>query len=118
MRAMKLLGISHLADRPYPILSSGERQKASIARALACRSESILLDEPFANLDIASNLQLMKIFQDLAQDGVAICFSLHDISLAWCHANYVIALGGGRLIKEGRTRDVLTPTSNRENLSV
>lgn len=81
--AMKMLGISTLADRMIETLSDGERQKTMIAKAVAQETPVILLDEPTAFLDFASRVTLMQSLRALAhKSGKAILLSTHDLELA------------------------------------
>ena len=81
--AMKTMGISHLADLPLFTLSGGMRQNAYIAMALAQDTDYILLDEPTTYLDIAHQLDLMKILRSLADGGKGIVTVMHDLPLAF-----------------------------------
>src|SRR5207244_2283378 len=59
------VGLSHVADRPYHTLSSGERVRALIARALIRRPDLLLLDEPTAGLDLLAREQILATIQRL-----------------------------------------------------
>lgn len=75
--ALRQVGLEALAERPIGCLSSGQRQRALIARALAQRAAVLLLDEPFANLDGASCLQLGALLRSLVSSGTAVVLSAH-----------------------------------------
>ncbi len=75
--ALRQVGLEALAERPIGSLSSGQRQRALIARALAQRAAVLLLDEPFACLDGASCLQLGALLRSLVSVGTAVVLSAH-----------------------------------------
>jgi tungstate transport system ATP-binding protein len=67
---LERLSIAHLRDRPASRLSSGEAQRASLARSLVLEPELLLLDEPFVSLDTAARAQLLDDFERLTA-GIA-----------------------------------------------
>ncbi len=75
--ALRLVGLEGLGKRPIGSLSSGQRQRALIARALAQRAAVLLLDEPFACLDGDSRLQLGALVRSLVRAGTAVVLSAH-----------------------------------------
>ncbi len=81
--ALEAVGATPLANRQVAELSDGERQKVSIARALAQESRVMLLDEPTAFLDLPRRVELMTILRDLAhRENLALLLSTHDLDLA------------------------------------
>ena len=63
-------------------LSGGEQQRVAIARAVAHKPAVLFADEPTAELDTNTGLQVMKIFKDLCQDeGVTVIMTTHDTGL-------------------------------------
>jgi iron complex transport system ATP-binding protein len=74
-----LLELGALADRPVNRLSTGERTRVLLARAMAADPKLLLLDEPFANLEPYWVLRLSNILRDLANTGTLILVALHDL---------------------------------------
>ena len=107
-RALAEVDAAHLAMRDITTLSSGERQRIMIARAMVARCPVLLLDEPLANLDIAAALHLVKLLQQQARTGVTICASFHDIALARKHADYVVLMNKGQITAAGGANEVLS----------
>ena len=99
--AMAQVGITQYAHTPLTKLSGGTRQKAYIAMALAQDTDTVLLDEPNAYLDIAHQLQLMTLCRALADRGKAVVLVLHDLNLAMEHADRLAVLSGGHMIALG-----------------
>ncbi len=93
--AMEQTGISAFADRPMASLSGGMRQNAYIAMALAQDADYILLDEPTTYLDIAHQLELMKMLRRLADGGKGVAAVLHDLPLAFTFSDRVAVLADG-----------------------
>lgn len=71
--------LSKLAHRPVTTLSTGERTRVLLARAMAARPKLLLLDEPFANLEPYWVLRLGHILRDLASSGTIVMVALHDL---------------------------------------
>ncbi len=76
-----LLELEALADRPINQLSTGERARVLLARALVGKPQLILLDEPLSNLDPYWVLRLMAILESTAKSGHMVLAALHDLSL-------------------------------------
>lgn len=64
---MTLVGLDELADRKPGQVSGGERQRAALARALVLRPPVLLLDEPFASVDVSSRKGLRDLLPALVQ---------------------------------------------------
>ena len=64
-QALEWVGLAHLADEDAKTLSGGERQRVALARALLCRPRVLLLDEPTAHLDAATNAQIESLLVEL-----------------------------------------------------
>lgn len=89
-------------------LSGGQRQRAYIAMVLAQDTEYILLDEPLNNLDMRHAVQIMKTLRRLVNElGKTIVIVIHDINFASCYSDEIVALKDGRIVKQGRTCDVI-----------
>ncbi len=105
---LERLGIGHLAERPYTMISGGERQLALIARALAQEPRCVILDEPTASLDFGNQGRVMRQIRMMTEQGLGVLFTTHDPNQAMRHADRVALLADGRLAAEGRPEDVLS----------
>ena len=92
------MGLLQEADRPLAELSGGMRQCAYLAMALAQKSDYILLDEPTTYLDIAHQLELLRLLRRLAAEGKSVVCVLHDLSLALSFSDEVAVLENGTLL--------------------
>lgn len=129
IRAIKLADITRLADRAYPSLSGGEKQRVHLARALvqlwgmkdanqthAARDGSIsaarflLLDEPTAGLDVAHQHAVLSLARREAKEcGVGVLMILHDFNQVLSYADQVAVLSAGEVVAQGSVSDVMTP---------
>ena len=105
-RALAAADALDLADRPVPELSGGQRQKVYLAMALAQETETILMDEPTAYLDVRHQLEVVALTRRLAAEGRAAALVLHDLCLALTAADDVAVLGGGRLLALGGPEEI------------
>ena len=105
-QAMKLTGISELAERFPHQLSGGQQQRVALARALAPNPELILLDEPFSALDEHLRQQIrQEMLQALRQSGASAIFVTHDRDEALRYADKIA------IIQQGKILQIDTPCS-------
>ncbi|MEZ7897664.1 MAG: ABC transporter ATP-binding protein [Flaviflexus sp.] len=109
------MGVGQLADRTFASISSGEKKRVGIARALMPDPELLLLDEPAAGLDLGGREELMGSLKTLAADEYAPSMILvtHHVEEIPAGFTHVLLLKDGRVLDEGAIDDVLTS----ENLS-
>lgn len=114
-RALELTGLTALADRRLDSLSGGERQRAWIAMALAQESGVLLLDEPTTYLDVRHQVELMRLVEHLRDDhAMTVVMVLHDLNQAARHADRIVALRAGRVVRDGAPAETMTSDMLRE----
>lgn len=107
--ALMLTGTTTLSDTPLDQLSGGQRQRAWIAMTLAQHGEVLLLDEPTTYLDLAHQIELMKLITVLVRDhGKTVVAVLHDLNQAARYAEHIVLLKNGRISAAGRPAEVLS----------
>lgn len=107
--AMQICNVTHLQERSFAELSGGQRQRVRIAKALAQTPQTLILDEPGNHLDLHALEHLAQLLHTLAERGLAIVVSMHDIDLASQLADTVMVLQRGQTRAMGATAEVLTP---------
>jgi iron complex transport system ATP-binding protein len=107
-RALERFGIAALKERPYTMISGGERQLVLLARALAQEPQFIVLDEPTASLDFGNQGKVMREMRALAAAGHGVLFTTHDPNHALRAADRAFLIRDGQCVAEGGVRDVLT----------
>jgi iron complex transport system ATP-binding protein len=108
MDSMGLMGVEKLADRYFGTLSSGERRRILIARALVHQPEVLVLDEPSTALDFAAAIQLTGTLRSLLGAGRDLVLVTHHPGEIPPEIQRVILLRGGRVFADGPKRDVIT----------
>ena len=89
-------------------LSGGERQRVSIARTLYVDPEVVLLDEPTAHLDTATETKIEELLAELIRDnGVTCIFVTHDTAQARRLGDRVVRFEDGKIIAEGTPEEVI-----------
>jgi iron complex transport system ATP-binding protein len=108
--ALQRVGAGHLADRRVDTLSQGERQRVRIARALAPEPELLLLDEPFAGLDLGGRESLLADLDAvLAEpDGPTVVLVTHHLEELPRGVAAAVLLREGRVVADGPAAEVLT----------
>src|SRR5499427_10576212 len=104
---LERLGIAHLRDRPYTMISGGERQLALLARALAQEPQFIVLDEPTTSLDFGNQGKVMREIRSLAAAGHGVLFTTHDPNHAMRAADRAFLLRQGMRVADGNVSGVL-----------
>ena len=99
--ALAMVGLTDLARQPMMHLSGGQRQRALIARALATRPDLIVLDEPLAGLDTASQDELTDVLERLKSAGLAILVVLHELGPFQPMIDRGVVLRQGVVIHDG-----------------
>jgi len=107
-RALAELGMAG-REKAWPgTLSGGELQRVALARALVTQPDVLLLDEPFASLDISLRKDLSRTFHDLTtRNGVAMVWVSHRYEEAFALADNLILLRHGRVVERGECKRVL-----------
>lgn len=108
-QALRLLSLHHPSTRHHPAadLPTGTLRRVELARALAGRPHTLLLDEPAAGLDTAEVAALARVLRALAADGMALLVVEHDIDLVADLADTVHVMAAGRIVTSGPPADVL-----------
>ena len=113
--AMKIMGVTELANRNVDELSGGQRQRVWIALALAQQTDILFLDEPTTYLDIAYQVEILDLLTDLNQKRkTTIVMVLHDINLSARYADYIFAMEKGKLVAQGKPSEIITPKLMKE----
>jgi manganese/zinc/iron transport system ATP- binding protein len=91
-QTMIQLDILKLKDRSISDLSGGQQQRVFLARALAQRPKILFLDEPFVGVDIKTEMSIIQILKELAEEGVTILLVHHDLSTVSNYCDQVILI--------------------------
>ncbi len=113
---MRFFDVTDMADRSYGTPSGGEKQRVQFARVLAQiwrplegATRILFLDEPLTFLDIRRQIDFMKKVRVFAsQKDVVVVGVVHDLNLAAQFSDRLLLLHEGRILADGKTRDVLT----------
>jgi len=107
-RVLAQLGLEKVADRRLDRLSTGERSRILLARALVAGSRLLLLDEPTANLDPLWQYRAITHVQHLARrEGRVVLVALHDLDMAARCADRLLIMNQGRLAADGPPNELL-----------
>ena len=106
--ALGAVGMDHVADRHPHHLSMGERRRVAVATVLAMEPDVLVLDEPSSNLDPRARRELVEVLLELAATRpITLVVVSHDLPFALEVCERSVVLDAGRVVADGRTRDVL-----------
>lgn len=98
--------LTNLKDRDGRLLSGGQMRRASLAIGVALRPEILLLDEPTANLDIATRKEIMKTLMDMEDITDTVMIATHDMQLVSEWAERIIVLYQGHVLADGSRNEI------------
>ncbi len=108
--AMRETAVDILGDRKLAEISGGEQQRVLLARALAQKSEVLLLDEPTSHLDLKYQVSLLRLLRSLVkQQCLSVVMAMHDLNQVSGIVDRVAMLVNGNLRHLGKPEEVLTP---------
>src|SRR5690606_41186215 len=107
-QALDRVGLAHLKDRQIGELSGGQRKRVFLARSIAQEARLLLLDEPFAGVDKASEAAIIALLHELRDTGCGILISTHDLAGVPQLSDQVV-LVRGRVLFLGPTAEALEP---------
>ncbi|MCW2481908.1 ABC transporter ATP-binding protein [Candidatus Symbiopectobacterium sp. NZEC135] len=107
LQQLTVLGIAHLAERRWNLLSGGERQLVLIARALAQKPRVLLLDEPASSLDFGHQIDLLETLVMLKQQGMTLLMSTHHPLHARAIADSVVMVEPDGQVTQGAPAEQL-----------
>jgi len=113
LKALSLVQLDELADRPAPYLSGGQQQRVALARALALEPSVLLLDEPLSNLDAKLREEMRHELKTLVRRlGITTLYVTHDQLEALSMSDRVAIMHAGQIEQVGKPRDVYQAPSS------
>ena len=107
-KAIDMVDIADIADKPVTALSGGQRQLTLIARSIAQNSPVMILDEPTSALDFNNQINIWKILKKLAESGKLIIACSHDPNHLLWFAENTLVIKNGEILASGKTEDIIT----------
>lgn len=114
-QALELLdkvGLKSKADEFPGNLSGGQQQRVAIARALAMKPRVLLFDEPTSALDPELVGEVLKVMQDLAEEGMTMVVVTHEMGFAREVSSHLIFMEGGYIVEEGDPKEIFANPKN------
>jgi iron(III) transport system ATP-binding protein len=112
-KALEMVELGHLSDRPAPMLSGGQQQRVALARALVHQPRLLLLDEPLSNLDAKLRDAMRSEIRNLVKSvGITTIFVTHDQVEAVGMSDQIVLMRNGAIVQQGNPHDIyLRPNS-------
>lgn len=110
--------LTQLKDRDGRLLSGGQMRRASLAIGIALNPGILLLDEPTANLDIATRQEIMSVLNDLKDVTETVIIATHDMQLVCQWAERILVLSQGNVIADGTRDEIFSNQSVMEQTGI
>ncbi|HHT9110604.1 MAG TPA: energy-coupling factor ABC transporter ATP-binding protein [Candidatus Brocadiaceae bacterium] len=105
--SLEAVGLSHLANQRPHLLSGGQKRKLAVAGVLAMKPRIIVFDEPFTGLDYPGIIQVLNQALFLHKSGHTIIIVTHELEKVLAHANRLIIMDKGKIVKDGRPGEII-----------
>lgn len=113
-KALGLVQLGELANRPSPFLSGGQQQRVALARAIVQEPKLLLLDEPLSNLDAKLREEMRFEIRDLVSRlKITTLYVTHDQLEALSMSDRIAVMQGGRIVQEGTPREIFLAPKDR-----
>jgi biotin transport system ATP-binding protein len=106
--ALNTAGLIDNSDQRPHLLSGGEKRRLAIAGILAMNPRVIVFDEPFASLDYPGVQQVLRHILELHESGRTILMVTHDLEKVIAHADRLVVMQSGQIVKDGPPAAILT----------
>ena len=110
--------LTELADRDGRLMSGGQMRRASLAIGIALNPGILLLDEPTANLDIATRREILAVLEDMKDVVQTAVIATHDMQLLCQWAERIIVLCGGRVVADGPRDEIFARADVVEQVGI
>lgn len=107
IEALERVAAEHLVDRTLMTMSTGERRRVLIARALVHRPDAIILDEPTTGLDVAARADFLATIGQIARSGVTIVLVTHHVEEIFPQIEVAVLLRSGRIFAHGACEELI-----------
>ena len=105
---LKRFRLEQLQDRDGRLLSGGQMRRASLAIGVALEPGALLLDEPTANLDIATRREIMAVLEEMKDIIHTAVIATHDMQLVCQWAQRIVVLCGGKVVADGSRDEIFS----------
>ncbi len=113
-KALAMVGLAELADRPSTALSGGQQQRVALARAYAFTPKAVLLDEPLSNLDARLRVRMREELKDIQhQVGLTTLYVTHDQEEAMAISDRIIIMREGHIEQDGAPLSIYDAPQSR-----
>ena len=112
--ALDTVGMLHLEEKIYTEISGGERQLVLIARALAQQPDTLIMDEPTANLDFGNQVKMLMLIKRLAEQGISVIMTTHFPDHTFMCSSMVALIKNKEEFLTGKAEDIITSGLLRE----
>ena len=112
-QAMRLAGVTELAERRTNKLSGGQTQRVRFAIALVSNPDLFMLDEPTAAVDVEGRREFWASIRAVAAEGKTVIFATHYLEEADAYADRIVLMARGRIVADGPATEIKAKVSGR-----